>query len=59
MGQESLVFHEIFSLEMQTLDDRALELGHSILLLFLYCFLYIIFHLTGCDFTAVRNSDRF
>ena len=34
--------HELFSLEMQTLDDRASELGHSILVTFLYDFLYII-----------------
>ena len=59
MGQESLVFHELFSLEMQILDDRASELGHSILVLFLCGFLYIIFHLTACDFLAVTNGDRF
>lgn len=58
MGQELLVFQEIFSLEMQTLGDPAPELGHSIPVLFLYDFLYITFNLTGCDFTAVRNSDQ-
>lgn len=40
--KKEMGLHELFSLEMQTLDDRASELGHSILVTFLYDFLYII-----------------
>lgn len=49
--------HELFSLETQTLDDRAHELGHSILVLFLYDFLYIIIPLASLLSEIVIDSS--
>lgn len=48
---------KLFSLETQTLDDWAPELGHSIMVLFLYDFLYIITPLASPLSEIVTDSN--